>query len=62
MGPLQWGWEAPGCHGNVLALSKMAALPGLGTQQWWGVGTPGRKLVCPEGKPPTEKKGQRSLG
>lgn len=23
---MQWGWEAPGCHGNGLGLSKMAAL------------------------------------
>lgn len=23
---MQWGWEVPGCHGNGLGLSKMAAL------------------------------------
>lgn len=61
-GTLQWGWEALGCHGNVLGLSKMAAPPSLGIQLLWGVETPDLNLVCPEGKPPQDKKGQESLG
>lgn len=61
-GPLQWGWEAPGCHGNVPGTSRKAALPGLGTQLLRGVGTLDLKLVSPERKQPHEKGQERESG
>lgn len=61
-GPLQWGWEAPGCHGNVPGTSRKAALPGLGTQLLRGVGTLDLKLVSLERKQPHEKGQERVWG